>query len=132
MFAQEGGDLKERQSEDGIVAAANAGEKMHADGFNLVASRAPQRGLAKTRQICIHLGLAERAHRQLIDSQMMPDPRPVTHDHRRRVEPVGLSLESQQLPRGGGMIIRLAKHLTINLENLVGGEEQLPGDGSQS
>ena len=132
MFAQKAGDLEKRQSQNGIVTAANAGEEMHADGFNLVASRAAQRRRAKQAKINVHLIVGQRAHRHLVLAKMMPDPHPVTHDHCRGVKMMNPALKPPELRCRGRVISRLAKHLTINLEDLVGGKKKLPAGRGQT
>ena len=129
MPSQEPGNLEKWQAEDAVMAAVDPAEQMHAGTFDLVASRAPEGGIADDIEIGFDLDIIESAEMKLIAGKMVPDPGPVTKDHRGGVQAVRFAGQARQLAGGSHAVSRLAQHLAVYFKNLVSGQKKLARGG---
>ena len=110
------------------MAAVYPAEEMHAGAFDLIASGTPEGGLADRVQIGIDLGSGEGPDMQAAGGKMVPDACPVAKHDSGCQQPVLLSGQPCQLLCRLVTAFRLAEHLAVEFQNLVGCEKQLAGN----
>ena len=88
MAPKKSGDLDQRQAKNAEMASLDAAEQMQARPLELVASGAPESGVANHIQIGVNLRGSEGPDMKFGAGEMVPDPLAVAKYHRRRMKPV--------------------------------------------